>query len=390
MAAITQQKTKAIESGLTWLAQEQQSDGRWHYTMSSTSDSFATSAALKAFLTAGYAPGQDVILGETNYGDVLGKGLDYIFANANRYSIGMQPHGNPDVNGNGYGLCLGNINQSTYNTGMTLVALAATRDPYAIVQTGSEAGRTYQDVAQDAVEFFAFGQYDSSAYRGGWRFQPNQGAGNENSPWACMGMLQAEQELGVIVPQFVKEELTYWIDYIQYRNPGHQLDGSSGFTTPTYLNNPSKTGGMLVEMVLAGYDLSDDNVQAAIGYLNREWPTAAYNTFYGHYGDPYAMIQTLKGLEVTVGLDDTTYITNLGDCGSMDDGTPANWLENHCEYLVDKQLADGSWSSYAYYDQILATAWNVDILNTSINTTPEPMTVSLFALGGMWLVRKKR
>ncbi|HUU84857.1 MAG TPA: hypothetical protein VM243_15255, partial [Phycisphaerae bacterium] len=362
-AAVESQKHTAIYDGLEWLAQHQYGDGHWE---NNYSDVAGTGAALRAFLTAGYTAGSDVVINGTNYFDVIGDGLNYLFSTTQRVGIGVQPAGDPDVNGNGFGIKFGVSTYHIYDTSLAALAIVATGTPGEMVTTGSEAGRTYADVLQDVVDYLAYGQNDSSSSRGGWRFQANTPpSGNENSPWACQAMMAVEQEWGLIVPQFVKDELVYWIAYIQYLQPGHPLDGSSGFTAPTELNNEAKTGGLLTEMMFAGYGLGDGNVQAALGYLDRQWPTDAYSTWYGNCGNSYGMLQIYAGLGRTVGLDDTVYITNLRGSGTLDPGDTPNWLEDYCEYLVTRQLGDGSWAAYTYYDNVLATSWHVEILNAA-------------------------
>jgi len=374
------EKRTAIESGLEWLAQNQQADGRWLFMNvgNASYDCAVTSIALEAFLEAGYHIGSDVVIKHVNYGDVVGKGLNYVFNQAAQINISIQPAGNPDVNGNGIGVYFGPSSHSIYNTSMTLLALVATKTPEAVITTGSQTGRTYQDVIQDGIDYLAWGQNDSGSSRGGWRFTANQGtSGQENSPWACFAMLAAEQDMGLIVPQFVKSELTYWLNYIQYYNgSGTGIDGSSGFTYPTDLNSESKTGGLLGQMIFAGtdvagtggpYDLTQVRLLAAVDYLNREWPKDAYGTWYGNFGHPYAMIQMHKGLSLTIGRDDTTYITNFRDPDKIDPGETWTWSKDYERYQVDEQLPDGSWDdkSNSFYEGPLATAWGVNILNAT-------------------------
>jgi len=383
-AATEVQKQAAIDKGLEWLAQQQQAGGEWLYPLMSDSHCAVTSAAVWAFTHKGYNAGSDVIINSTNYGDVVGAGLDYIFSTAVSYNIGPQSAGDPDVNGNGIGVYFGGSGNGrmNFNTSFAVLAITATGTPSEVITVGSQAGRTYIDVVQDAVEFFAFGQYDSGGYRGGWRFTPNSGAGQENSPWICFALIAAE-EMGATVPSFVKSELTYWLNYVQYYNgSGSGLDGSSGFTNPNQLNSESKTGGLLGQMLFAEidvagggltYDLSHPRLLAALGYLNRQWATDAYGCWYGNCGNPYAMWSIYAGLQITVGLDDTTHITNLRGSGTIDPGDTPNWYEDYCEYLVQSQYADGSWDddNYGcnYYAGALTTAWYVDILpNTSTQT----------------------
>ena len=104
-AATNDQKIVAIDAGLEYLAQHQYPDGHWIYgTGNADDDAAATGLALQSFMLAGYMPGADVIIDGTNYGDVVGLGLNYVLNRGYRIPITNQMHGNPDTNGNGYGV----------------------------------------------------------------------------------------------------------------------------------------------------------------------------------------------------------------------------------------------------------------------------------------------
>ena len=389
-AATEAEKQAAIDGGLAWLAASQQTNGRWEFG-DDYYDTAATGSALLAFLEEGYREGQDVVINGTNYGDVIGDGLQYIFSKAQKVAISNQPAGDPDSNGNGFGVKFvlgGNNNRDTYVTGLVLPAIASTGTPNKIVGgTGQAAGMTYQQVVQDTVDYFAFGQEDSGNPRGGWRYYANShSADNSTGQWPPMGMLFA-QKMGVSAPAFVKDELAHWIEYIQ--NP----NGGSGYDNPTNMVNESKTGSLLVEMALAGddtsgvaYDLNHADTQAALDYLNANWRNTPSGTWYGNFGHPYAMWSIYKGLESTIGLNDTTWITNLNPQGTaqIDPGDTWNWYEDYSESLVQSQNANGSWSGYSYWTGPLATAWNINILNaTRINIPagiPEPTSFLVWSL----------
>lgn len=231
-AATGQQKQTALESGLEYLAQQQYGDGSWY---SSAGTGVSTGAGVQAFQNAGYYAGTDVILNGTNYGDVVGEGLNYLFSRTQTVGIGIQPYGDPDTNGNGYGVILnpsGINGRDTQSTGMSLMAIIGSGTPDAIVTTGSMAGRTYAEVAQDVVDYFAFGQVENvPAYmRGGWRYWANYSGSTDQSctPWPVMGMLEADS-WGLVVPQFVHSELDNYMSYIQMSDGGAAYMGNGSF-----------------------------------------------------------------------------------------------------------------------------------------------------------------
>ena len=413
LAATETQKRAAIDSGLAWLATQQQSDGHieggdYNYDVASTG------SAMLAFLEEGWKAGDDVYIdltddgtdNGTNYGDVVGKGLDYLLNQAYVYNLpsGSEPMGNPDANNNGTGIKFNlqagtwngdnsyNHARDTYLTGIVLPAIAASGTPNKVVTSGAAAGMTYKDVVQDTIDWFAYGQSDSGTARGGWRYYADYNqSDNSTAQWGAIAGLYAT-EMGVTAQAGVKDELAYWTEYIQ-----NDVSGGSGYDRPNYLVNESKTGGLLIEMVFAeddtlgnDYDLSNPDVIAALNYLNTTWQNTA-NSWNGNFGHPYAMWAIYKGLETTVGLNDTTVINNLRDQGTapLDAGDTWNWWEDYCEYLVGAFNAGGGhWNGYSSWNAPMATAWGINILNaTQIpgdpdpDPIPEPATVLLFGFG---------
>lgn len=398
MAATEAQKQAAIDSGLAWLAANQQVDGTWCQSGYCAAD---TAAALLAFTEQKYKPlgwnGQD-------YSTNVTKALDYLLATATATPITNDrgDGNNANVSGSGVGYIWGG-NEATYVSGLVLPALSRATagingiTPTTVISSTNAAvnGKTYAQVIQDTVDMFANGQSNVNSaaaagnpgYRGGWRYEPSTGQSDgSTAQWPAIGMLFAEQVAGVTVPGFVKSELKYWIDYIQ------DGSGGSGYDSPSSLVNESKTGGLLVEMAFTGYNgyTGPDALgkNEALAFLNTNWQNPA-NGWDGNFGQPYAMWSVYKGLESTIGLTGTA-INNFKYTGVdqvKDDPTAWTWWDDYTQYLVNTQAGDGSWPGYYYWPQDLATAWNINILNaTEIgpgpgpNPTPEPATLSLLGL----------
>ena len=254
--------------------------------------------------------------------------------------------------------------------------------------TGPGGAWTHKDVVQNTVDYFAYGQADpGNSAQGGWRYYADYGqADNSTAQWPVIGMLFA-QKMGVTAPSFVASELENWIDYIQHY-PG---DGGSDYDTGhAWGSNMSRTGALLIEMAYAGYPTGDATEQAryaaALGYINGQWNTGPSATWNGNFGHPYAMWSVYKGLDSTIGTDDTTTITPRLQGGAViDAGDTWNWWEDYCEYLVSTQNSSGYWGGYSNWNAYLATPWNINILAATQvpppPPIPEPVTMAGLALG---------
>jgi hypothetical protein len=394
LAATEADKRAAIDNGLAWLATQQNAagaigSGGVDYLLSQTG------SALLAFLEEKPNWGANA----ATYQEVVDKGFNYLLSNVSVVSISPQPAGNPDADGNGVGVKLypgGTNSRDTYVTGIALPAIAKSGTPDDLVSVGALAGRTdgsgaggawtYKDVVQNTIDYYAFGQSDPATgnYRGGWRYYANYGNSDQSTTqWPVISSLYAT-EMGVSTPGFVKSELAYWTDYIQ--NP---TTGAAGYMNPySPYGEINETGALLIMQDFLGWGTSDVRVQKALSYLNTHWQETANSTYDGNFGHPYAMWAVYKGLELTIGLDDTTYITNLRPQGGtqLDPGDTWNWWEDYCEYLVQTQGASGNWVGYSYWNQHLATAWNINILaatkipggSNGGDPVPEPSAMLLF------------
>jgi hypothetical protein len=396
-AATEAQKQAAIDSGLAWLASQQSANGSWCQSGYCAAD---TAAALLAFTEQKYKPlGWNDPGNPNKYAANVTNAINYILKGAGTVAISNDrgDGNNANISGSGVGYVWGG-GEATYVTGLVLPALSRVTagingiTPTTVISgTGNAAvdGKTYQQVIQDTVATFANGQtLAGTQYRGGWRYYPSQGLSDgSTAQWPAIGMLFAEQVPGVTVPGFVKSELTYWMDYIQCGNGGVGYDSPCGGGAPV---SESKTGGMLVQAAFTGYDGYKPGdalgTNEALAYLNANWQNGA-SGWDGNFGQPYSMWSVYKGLESTIGLTNTTSITNLHPQGGalLDAGDTWNWYEDYSEYLVASQnMGDGSWPGFFYWPQDLATAWNINILNATQvgppNPAPEPGTVVLFGL----------
>jgi hypothetical protein len=389
-AATEAQKQMAIDNGLAYLASIQQSNGSWWYG-GGRNDLAATGSALLAFTEQYYKPAG----WNANYSGVVTNALDYLLKSASTVSFsGPNWWGYQGSLAGQYGLHWGS---DTYATGIVLPSIARVTSgvngigPNTVINLPGYAvnGMTYREVVQRTMETFIWGQTGPGSNRyGGWRYAPWSGdADNSTAQWPVIAALFS-QNLGVNFPAQTKTALQAWINAIQ--TPGGGSDYQPGYGLIT----ESKTGGLLLEMVLAG---GGGNMANAFSFINDNWQNGP-NSWNGNFAHPYAMWSIYKGLEATIGLDDMgAPITNLHpDPGDVDNPNHGwNWYEDYCHWLANNQNPNGSWSGYWYWTDPLATAWNINILNgTRVVPTPVPGTLLLLGSGlfglGVWRQRMKK
>jgi len=452
-AATEQQKQAAIDAGLAWLADTQTesgSEGYWSYTNSGTLAT--TGSAALAFIEEGYLPGSDVIIdtgsGPVNYGDVVGRATNYIFNRATAVTMTGQTMGHPeDYNndgtgdGNSQGIYFnpGDSNRNVYTTGIVapvVYALGEALGRTTVVGAGVDldgdsstpdvggfaptsgvaGGMTYEGVMQDVIDWYSWGQVDPAYgnHRGGWRYNANYTTSdNSTAQWGALPMLYGDG-WDLTPPQFVKDELNLYADYIQNtEGAGSWRNGGSGYDTPSHYVNMAKTGGLMLELAAIGAPVTDPRVQAALGYMQStvsfdHWNQPTY-TYYsgtsdqwwgGHLNNPYAMWAVYKALE-TYGI--TTISTAPGGFTigqEWDPGTSAagDWYAQYCDYLVGIQNGNGSWSGSGPFAGALATGWYINILNaTGVPEPVDPVPVpGAFLLGSLglafsgWKIRRRK
>ncbi|NWG13787.1 MAG: PKD domain-containing protein [Acidobacteria bacterium] len=178
------------------------------------------------------------------YTETVSRGLDCLFTRLNASSIGLQstPRGllNPDSNGNGIGIYVGQ-GYPFYQGGPFVDAIVASGTPGAVAPLGgaSVLGRTYRDIVQDMIDYFAWGQYDSSPAAGGWRYSANEWPDNSACQWVAIGLIPAERQWGVIVPSLVKQLNADWLAYSQGSYSAFGYTGPGYFPWGPYATTPS-------------------------------------------------------------------------------------------------------------------------------------------------------
>ncbi len=345
-----------IEEALHWLyLQQDQQSGAWSPSAMPIAH---TSEAVLAFEVMGHLPDNDPQ--SDVYVDTVRKGLDFLLSRALAVTLEPQPAGNPDANGNGLGIAVCGRGQM-YEAGMFVSALAGSWAPSRTVTSGPLSGRTYAEVMQDCVDYFAYAQSEAM---GGWRYAPN-GLGSDNSvsQWPVLGLLGArlwaEQ---VTVPSFVAAELERWVSYIQSE------DGGSGYLTPG-LSNVARTGSLLVEMAYLGDDMRTARVRRALGWLGEHWNAQPGEEpgegTGGNKGNLYAMYGVKRGLTEL----------QVRSVPTLDQPEGLEWYRDYAVWLLQRQEQDGRWQAGSVgenQDDVLTTAWALLILEPTTFGEPPP------------------
>jgi hypothetical protein len=371
----------AIEKGIEWLASKQNPDGSWG---TPNHIDAKTGFALIKLADYAYEEGYDSPFNESyQYSDNVTAGWDYLLENAINMTIPLQTAGDPDENGNGFGIYWHNNALTSYCAGICLMALVATGTPnrvatgYDFDEDGSDD--TFFDIAQDVADWLAFAQTDpASNARGGWNYQAshNLSSRSDNSitGYATLGLAAAESSAALQnatpfecnIPSFVITELDYWTLYIQ------SPDGGSGYTAPGS-SNMYRTGNLIFEMTMMGYGIGDTNFDKAIDYIEANWANPVAHTGWNISGiaDYQAMFTLMKGF-VYSGIT-TINLTGIGGDANHD------WFMEFATVLLDQQNPDGSWPSSNWDDgqKILSTCWALLVLEKiSPEQPPSILSVS--------------
>ena len=372
-------------AAVAYLASMQNPDGSWGlYVPIAT-----TGLVLLKFVVRAQELGLDPFDNDSQsptyyeYADKTIDGFDYLLSSASDVPISPQTNGNPDTNGNGKGIC---FNGQVYYTGIALTALAISGHPDDRSATIGTLGLlTYKEIAQDIADWLYFAQGDIGNDRGGFWYEAVDNmqlwTDNSNGGYAYLGLAFAEDPpFSCTVPDWVRNELNIYIDYIQNDVNGDAEDGGSGYNGPDSWVNILKTGNLIFEMAFYGDTPDTPRVQDAVGYLERHWQDPDVNPGWGYslpVADYQAKFLVEKGLSYMG-------ITELDTDG---DGVKENWFnqeppaippQDFASVIVQQQLPIGAWptSQWDYeLGSMLSTAWAVLTLE---RFAPPPQEICVY------------
>ena len=341
--AVTQEEiNQSIDDGVAWLVDQQNpADGSWSGCVARTG--FAVIKLEERAFELGNSPFDPGY----PYKAAIENGLDFIFTQAVEVCNGIAFPSPWSWN-------------HTYNTGIAMMAIAASKVPNRLVTAaGAVNGWTYKEVLQANVDFFACSQNPD----GGWRYEPGvQESDNSNTGYAVLGLAYAQAPVygfSCTIPDSVKTGLNSWINTIQDPVNGDTNDGGSWYTPTWSWVNILKTGNLVFEMTFVGdpTDPPSARMQDALDYIVRHWDDQ--NQDPGWKGPPphyQAMYCVMKGM---------TYagIETIGDI---------DWYDDFATAIVVNQQTDGSWPWDQWGDQMLATEWALLALEAISPPQPEP------------------
>jgi hypothetical protein len=240
----------------------------------------------------------------------------------------------------------------TYETGIDMIAVAASRAPSRIVSvTGSPVdGWTYQQVLAGMLDWMEDAQNDAGCEMGGWGYEANYVGWSDqsNTGYATMGAgfaIAPVLGFGLTLDPNVLAKLDTYIDNVQ-----HPISGGSGY----FLGGPPpcgsdegntlRTGNLLYEIALGGRPVAAPTVQAAVGFIEAHWSDTCDPGWQGDYQATFTMT---KGLQAFAGALDTLPV--VGD-----------WFDQTSTYIVEHQNLDGSWGpgcGFGAGDPVLETSW---------------------------------
>ncbi len=325
------------------------------------------------------------------YVETVQRALNYLLANTYSFNIGVQLAGNPDTNGNGIGLVTNesdNLNdgRQTYIGGICMTALASSGAPNRVAAVGGTNvhNRKYADIVQDMVDFFAWGQVESSSvyHRGGWRYHANYTDSDmSTAQWPPLGMLAAEQNMGSTVPQFVRDELTLYLNALQntVKDDDH---GCFGYDYPTSIPNITKAAAGIICHEFLGTPLNDPKVEGAIGFIYRHWNDTG--TSWDHtklHGNSYGMYGTMKAFripqpdiarvtEYAYGASPPAQTANSFDWYYTPAGQANQGLASYCVFT---QQSNGSWDDTVGENKVydaFCSGWRILVLLKGVTIIP--------------------
>ena len=297
------------------------------------------------------------------YVEDVWKGMQFVLTTLNAPAISEQSYGDPDVNGNGYGIQV-NSGRPIYEGGPVMMALVASGTPNMKAVTGGAGiiGRTYRDIVEDMAEMYFWGQNDDPVSGGAWQYSWNSGNDNSASQWAVLGLEAAEEQNWVKIPQWVRDRNVIWL------TASRSGDGNGyGYTGSG--NDVATTPSGLAQVAFNKIPTTDSRWKQPENFLASYW-----DYWYNGSGNYYALysmaksLRTAKPKEVTILGEGTAYAIDW-----YNDPT-----RGVARTIVNQQDANGMFTGGGgthWAEGSFRTAWGVIILTKTLFVLP-PVAVA--------------
>lgn len=325
--ALREKARRAVDAGLNYLRSQQASDG-------STARSVGiTALSLRAFLEAhrGY---------NESDGAFITRPVEYLLSKVK-----------------GDGSISESLQNTSYNTAVAMVALAATKNP------------KYEATISAARNFLLRHQIDEKeGYKPDHRYYGGIGYGGDERPDMSNVYIAVEglKATATDPKDPVWQKALVFVNRSQNRSESNDQkwaanDGGfvymPGWNPPEFENGTSSYGGMtaagLLSLIFAGVEKSDSRVQAAYKWMTTNYTlevnpgtTKKHGLFY--FYNAFAKVMTAYG--------EPSFTDSKGQ--------EHNWKIELAQKLVSLQAADGTWAnadSNAWWEDKpqLVTAWSV-------------------------------
>jgi hypothetical protein len=387
----------AIDEGLWYLLKTMnrvtsgvESCGYWHSGGSASSGYYPNDAVnTNAFFVNGHLQNGSA---SNPYTETVQRAMCYLPQTLVRRNISTitfpAPVGGPfntDGNGNGFALY---VNQTSYGytLGPVIDAFVASGEPNRLTTTGNAdvIGRTYKDVVQDMVDWYVAAQTYTGTYWGGWDYN---GFSSRNdfsvAQWGAIGLIAAEQNFGITIPQWVKDANAHGVVTMQTAAGGFGYDSSGYYPWGEWAVNPS---GM-VQAVLDGIGRGDPVWDKGETHIRDSFcnnPNSYANTVRGYYYGLFSFTKSML-LHNIGGVSQPITLLQSSTPGV----TPIDWYaaeaskgdacDGVARTLVNSQNAAGYWTgnNYSGTQYSFDTAWAIIMLNRTVFESGVPVAVAI-------------
>lgn len=281
---VTPEADRAIDSGLAWLAKQQNSDGSYG-TGAYRGNIAVTSLAGLAFMGNGSSPGRGP------YGGQIDRALKYVMDNT--APSGFIAVANAGTHGPMYSHGFGTL--------FLAEAYGMTRNP------------ELREKLTNAVRLII----DTQNIEGGWRYQPVRRDADLSVTICQINALRAARNAGIFVPKETVDNCIKYVKQSQNTDGGFRYmlqGGVSAF--------PRSAAGIVALYSAAEYDGKE--VDSGIAYLKQYMPEIKFGQRYSHYF--YGHYYAAQAMWIRGGEDWNTWYPAIRD------------------ELVRRQMTNGSWS----------------------------------------------